>query len=204
MTDEDLPLTAATLRPRCTHHGVEACPACSTNPGSCGDPDAAQAGCGYYAATGMHWDTCPNRIDEPLGDCLESVLRRTSQKQGRIEGMTGHGGPLRREDERSLWLNYAFVGKLVRDPVGVLAAARERLQHLRGIHEHGRRSHPYLDRWEAAIDEGPHAVLALLTARNDESQALRSASPFSGLGLLSGEERMQILAAFCTWWDSQQ
>lgn len=51
--------------PRCPHHGVEACPACSANPESCGDPDAVNVGCGYYAATGMHWDTCPNREKDP-------------------------------------------------------------------------------------------------------------------------------------------
>src|SRR5688572_22587280 len=50
-------------RLRCVHHGVEACTACSANPASCGDPDAVQVGCGHYAATGMHWDTCPNRVD---------------------------------------------------------------------------------------------------------------------------------------------
>ncbi len=54
---------SAVPAPRCVHHGVEACPACSANPGSCGDPDAVQVGCGHYAATGMHWDTCPNRVD---------------------------------------------------------------------------------------------------------------------------------------------
>lgn len=40
--------------PRCPAHGDERCPRCSLN-GPCDF-------CSYYAATGMHWDTCPNRV----------------------------------------------------------------------------------------------------------------------------------------------
>lgn len=43
----------------CPAHGNRYCRACSRNPGDCiGDC----GGCGYWSATGMHWDTCPNRV----------------------------------------------------------------------------------------------------------------------------------------------
>lgn len=42
--------------PRCPAHGKSRCPACSQNP----VPENCQ--CGYFASTGMHWDTCPGRV----------------------------------------------------------------------------------------------------------------------------------------------
>jgi hypothetical protein len=41
-------------QPRCSAHGDVACDLCSLN-GPCTE-------CFAYAETGMHWDTCPNRI----------------------------------------------------------------------------------------------------------------------------------------------
>lgn len=52
-------LAAARRLNRCTAHGRTACKACSRNPGTCLDDFG---GCGVYADTGMHWDTCPNRV----------------------------------------------------------------------------------------------------------------------------------------------
>lgn len=42
--------------PHCPAHGKADCESCSQNP----DPSRCQ--CGYFEATGMHWDTCPGRI----------------------------------------------------------------------------------------------------------------------------------------------
>lgn len=44
---------------KCPAHGRRYCRPCSRNPGSC---VGERGGCGYWSATGMHWDTCPNRI----------------------------------------------------------------------------------------------------------------------------------------------
>jgi hypothetical protein len=44
---------------RCTAHGRRACAECSAHPGDC---LSDTGGCGMYVATGMHWDTCPNRV----------------------------------------------------------------------------------------------------------------------------------------------
>lgn len=44
---------------KCSAHGDNACWRCARNPASC----ASETGsCSTYATTGMHWDTCPNRI----------------------------------------------------------------------------------------------------------------------------------------------
>ena len=45
---------------KCPAHGKTFCYACHRNPSTCADPD--RPSCGYWLATGMHWDTCPNRI----------------------------------------------------------------------------------------------------------------------------------------------
>ncbi|MBO2461596.1 hypothetical protein [Actinomadura violacea] len=42
----------------CPAHGDRYCQSCHANPGTCADGGE----CSYWAATGMHWDTCANRI----------------------------------------------------------------------------------------------------------------------------------------------
>lgn len=53
----DFATPAPTAPPRCPAHGEVKCPSCSRNDGrsTCGE-------CDYYNQTGMHWDTCPNRV----------------------------------------------------------------------------------------------------------------------------------------------
>ena len=46
-------------RAKCPAHGNRYCPWCSRNPADCIE---ASGNCGYYSATGMHWDTCANRV----------------------------------------------------------------------------------------------------------------------------------------------
>jgi len=107
--------------------------------------------------------------------------------------------PMRREDERSLWLNYALAAKLVADPDGVIERAKKRLQRLRSIHRHSGR---WFDLWEDALNDGPPAVLAIMTDRSDLGQVMRSSSPIIGIGLLGEEERMQVLNAFRAYWNA--
>jgi excisionase family DNA binding protein len=109
------------------------------------------------------------------------------------------GPPARREDERSLWINYALAAKLIADPTGVIEKAKRRLEELRAAHSHGR-SNVYLDRWERALNEGPVAVLTIMTSRTDDAATMRSASPISGLGLLTDEERTRVLGSFRSFW----
>lgn len=45
---------------RCSAHGDRMCADCAQNPSTCAEPNAP--GCGTWLSTGMHWDTCPNRV----------------------------------------------------------------------------------------------------------------------------------------------
>jgi hypothetical protein len=49
---------------KCPAHGDPLCIQCARNAGECGgEPvEGTHPGCSFYGATGMHWDTCPNRI----------------------------------------------------------------------------------------------------------------------------------------------
>lgn len=48
---------------RCTAHGRNLCVSCARNPGDCAQGYNKQgSGCSVYEDTGMHWDTCPNRL----------------------------------------------------------------------------------------------------------------------------------------------
>jgi excisionase family DNA binding protein len=125
------------------------------------------------------------------------VHRRIPRRE--VEALIGP--PERREDERSLWLNHAFAAKLVADPAGIIERAKERLQRLRSSHSDGR-SDVWFDRWQVALDAGPDAVLAIMTGRSDQAATMRSTSPFSGLGLLTDEERERVLNAFREHWYS--
>ncbi|HLL69073.1 MAG TPA: hypothetical protein VK453_25660 [Micromonosporaceae bacterium] len=111
------------------------------------------------------------------------------------------GKRLRREDEQSLWINHALAAKLVVDPTNVIERAKVRLQRLRAIHSDGS-SNLWFDRWQVALDAGPHAVLEIMTSRSEEATTMRSASPMSGLGLLSDSERTSVRAAFRDYWNS--
>lgn len=48
----------------CAAHGQRLCVLCARNPGNCAGGDGG--GCGHWQSTGMHWDTCPNRIKGEL------------------------------------------------------------------------------------------------------------------------------------------
>jgi len=47
----------------CSAHGDRYCLHCHRHPSSCESPDGP---CGMWFSTGMHWDTCMNRIRGPL------------------------------------------------------------------------------------------------------------------------------------------
>ena len=102
-------------------------------------------------------------------------------------------GTRRREQLLSLWLHHAVAGHLVRDPERVLERARRNLGKLSRLHPAAR---PYLEAWRNAIDEGPNAVLALLTSPKPQAIELRQNSPFAGV--LSEAERRRVIAAVRT------
>lgn len=57
---------------RCPAHGQPRCAHCHRNPSTCAPTGRGETrshdGCDFYAATGMHWDTCANRVIGPLQD----------------------------------------------------------------------------------------------------------------------------------------
>lgn len=46
---------------RCAAHGRRYCGPCHRNGARCMETGMA-SGCSVYQVTGMHWDTCPNRV----------------------------------------------------------------------------------------------------------------------------------------------
>lgn len=44
---------------KCSAHGDRMCGQCAQNPSTCAGPCGP---CDAWLSTGMHWDTCPNRV----------------------------------------------------------------------------------------------------------------------------------------------
>jgi excisionase family DNA binding protein len=101
------------------------------------------------------------------------------------------GGPLTEDQLRSLWLHRAAAGLIARDPVGTLAQAKVAAEHLLAREPDGA---GWLRDWLGIIERGPEAVMRAMTSIDPLARELRQNSPF--LGLLSGEDRRAILAAF--------
>ncbi len=81
-----------------------------------------------------------------------------------------------------------------------MAKARERLQWL--IEREDGRPNRYCERWQQLLDEGPEAVMRVLCDVGEEDQVLRTASPW--VGIISAEERDQIVAEFQAWWRQRE
>lgn len=58
-------------QPTCSAHGETDCEWCSLNSADCIN---GYGQCSYYSETGMHWDTCPNRIRGPK-DLMKRITR---------------------------------------------------------------------------------------------------------------------------------
>jgi hypothetical protein len=91
------------------------------------------------------------------------------------------------------------AAKFIMDPLAIIEQARERLAVLRREESNGAR-HLVYDRWEKVLDEGPFAVLEVLTGQHEADSDMRSFSPLCGLDLISQEERARVVEAFNTYW----
>ena len=98
--------------------------------------------------------------------------------RGRVAA--SNGGPLTRDQVRSLWLHRAAAAHIAAAPAASLTYARAD-------------GEPWLRQWLAIIDRGPEETMRILCSPDPLSRELRQNSPF--LGLLSEEERLKILAA---------
>jgi excisionase family DNA binding protein len=101
------------------------------------------------------------------------------------------GGPMTRDQIRSLWLHRVAAGHVARAPEASLLRARKRLRILLRGSVAGE---AWLRQWQDIIDTGPEAVMRAMTATGPQARELRQNSPF--LGLLSAAERTATLAAF--------
>lgn len=77
---------ADVLDPNCVAHGNNSCWQCSLNPSTCTQPGETP-GCGEYAVTGMHWDSCPNRVQKVYAGRMELT---TGKPYGPISEATHH------------------------------------------------------------------------------------------------------------------
>ncbi|PUA79485.1 hypothetical protein C7S10_19125 [Nocardioides currus] len=110
----------------------------------------------------------------------------------------GEAGEGRREKQRSVWLNRAVVGELIRDPDRVVAIARDNIARWRGVHAHRPGILAALDHWEEILDAGVEEIVSTLTGPGEKAEDLRQNSPFAGV--LTAEQRSQALNAFRVDW----
>jgi len=106
---------------------------------------------------------------------------------------------LTREQERSLWLHRAVVGRMMMEPAQVLSHARDNLERRRAIHR-GAVAHAYFDAWSQTLEGGVDAVAEMLLSRSPVACELRQNSPFAGA--LRPEDRLRVLEAFRQHWRS--
>ncbi len=92
---------------------------------------------------------------------------------------------------RSLLLHHVVAGKVVVDPDGIRALARDNLTRLRA--QQPPAAAAPLDEWERLLDGPLLELLEVLTSRSEHAQRLRQYSPFAGA--LTDTEREAALAA---------
>jgi len=101
------------------------------------------------------------------------------------------GGPMTRDQIRSLWLHRVAAGHVARAPEKSLVRTRRRLRTLLAGEPSGRR---WLSDWEGLLWDGPEAVMRRMVATDPEARELRQNSPW--LSLLTAAERTTTIAAF--------
>lgn len=117
-----------------------------------------------------------------------------------VQALRRQNAPLRREEERSLWLHRALLGSLLRDPDRVLDHARTNIRRWRGQHREDGMSHEWLRRWEGLLDQGVDAVADVLASREPNAIELRANSPFAGV--LDEQVRLAVHQSFRRHWSS--
>lgn len=121
-----------------------------------------------------------------------SGTHRRIRRRDLEEFRSGSARPTR-DQRRSMWLNTAVAGKLVRHPEPTLARARENLAALRVQHRRGQAAR-WLAEWERLLGGPTERVLEVLTSTTLYARELRQNSPFAGV--LTPQEREEVLTAF--------
>ena len=101
-------------------------------------------------------------------------------------------GAMTPDQLRSLWLHRAVAGHVANDPDATLRLARENAERYlaRGASPGSAR---WLRRWLRYIDQGPEAVMEILTSTSETAREMRQSSPFAGV--LGEPERRAVLRA---------
>ena len=97
-----------------------------------------------------------------------------------------------RIDERSLAFGRLIAERVRADPDRWIAHARANLA--RWLTTCSPRSRSTLSEWDAALQDGPGAAIALLTGTDERATRLRQSNPFAGT--LTNAERNAVLRAF--------
>jgi excisionase family DNA binding protein len=129
------------------------------------------------------------------------VGRHRRVPRSAVDGLSGHtSAPLRREQERSLWLHRAVLASLVADPDRVLGLARASVARLLEQHSPGMTAR-WLAEWQRILDGGVDEVAEVLTSASPLAVELRQNSPFAGV--LPQVTRSRVLAAFAEHWRAE-
>jgi excisionase family DNA binding protein len=105
---------------------------------------------------------------------------------------------LTRDQERSLWLHRALVGRLVEDPEQVLKQAKQNATRLLEQQQRPGMTTHWLNEWLRVLDNGADEVAEVLTSPRPHAVELRQNSPFAGL--LPQDTRARVLTAFIRHW----
>lgn len=117
--------------------------------------------------------------------------RRVSRRD--VEAVRAGTRRWTRDQLRSLWLSHAVAGRLVEDPQGVLARARDNLAQMFAESARGS-AKIWLQKWQQLLVGPVEGVLEALTSRSPISRELRQNSPFAGV--LTGVQRRAALTGF--------
>lgn len=123
---------------------------------------------------------------EPRAGTLERLLAAA--------GLELETVPLRSTKTRRVDLICAALAERVMADPTLLAAAREHLAAVRGVH--GEESADrWINSWQHLLQAGPEAVAAVLTSSSPAARPLKSATPLAGMGLLDEDVRSELLIA---------
>ena len=117
--------------------------------------------------------------------------RRVSRRD--VEAVRAGTRRWTRDQLRSLWLSHAVAGRLVEDPHGILARARNNLAQMLAGSARGS-AKIWLQRWQELLDGPVEGILEALTSRSPVSRELRQNSPFAGV--LTDKQRQVALTSF--------
>jgi excisionase family DNA binding protein len=108
-----------------------------------------------------------------------------------VERIAAGNHRVTRDQVRSLLLAHAIAGRVVLDPDGTRALARQNLRSMREASARGA-TQVWIHEWERLLDGPLTDLLTALTSSSPRSRELRQNNPFAGV--LTDEERQRVLS----------